>query len=96
MPVLPASPPPPKIVRFMTWHRRVLGICLIVFAFEIGLFLLVYPWLRHWGMSWVPLHSPLLAKIWMSRYLRGCISGLGLLNIYVAFAETARQIRSLF
>ncbi len=87
----PAAPP-----KFIRWQRRVLGLCLVIFAFELGIFLLVFPWLRSWEMSWVPVHSPRFAQIWMSRYMRGALSGLGLLNIYIAFTEAARQLRSLF
>jgi hypothetical protein len=92
----PAAPPPAKPARFMRWHRRVLAFCLIIFAFELGLFLLVFPWLKSWELSWVPVHSPHFAKLWMSRYFRGAISGLGLLNIYIALTEAVRQLKSLF
>ena len=90
---VPLGVRPPKFIR---WHRRVLGFCLVVFAFELGVFLLVFPWLRAWEMSWVPVHSARFAQLWMSRYLRGALSGLGLLNIYVAFTEAAKQLKSLF
>ena len=95
------APPPTalnevKTGRFLRWHRRVLAFCLVIFAFELGLFLLVFPWLKNWDLSWVPVHSPRLAAIWMSRYFRGALSGLGLLNIYIAFVEAGRQLRSLF
>lgn len=95
----PASPIPPASAKpggFMRWHRRVLGFCLVLFAFELGLFLLVFPWLHSWDLSWIPLHSPQLSDIWMSRYFRGALSGLGLLNIYVALAELIRQLKSMF
>lgn len=90
------APPEIKPPRFMKWHRRVLGFCLVIFAFELGLFLLVFPWMPHWGASWVPLHWPSFSSVWMSRYFRGALSGLGLLNIYVALAELLRQLGSLF
>lgn len=77
----------------LRWHRRVLGICLVIFALELGLFLLVYPWRRDWEMSWVPVHSASLAAVWMSPYFRGAISGLGLLNLAVAAAELSRQVK---
>ncbi len=80
----------------MQWHRRVLGFCLIIFAFELGLFLLVFPWISAWGMNWIPLHSPHLAPLWMSPYVRGLVSGLGMLNIFVALAETSKQLKQLF
>jgi len=96
MPTTPVSSPPAKRSKFLSWHRRVLGICLVIFAFEVGLFLLVFPWLPNWDMSWVPLRSPALSGIWMSHYFRGALSGLGLLNIYVAVLEAARQIKLFF
>jgi hypothetical protein len=79
--------------RVLRWHRRVLGFCLVIFALERGLFLVFFPWRRDWEMSWVPLHSPRLAALWMSSYFRGAISGLGLLNIAVAAAEFSRQVK---
>ncbi|HEX4168961.1 MAG TPA: hypothetical protein VHZ55_26145 [Bryobacteraceae bacterium] len=80
----------------MRWHRRILGFCLIIFALELGLFLLVFPWLAAWGTNWIPVHSRLLAPLWMSPYVRGLLSGLGLLNIYVALAESVKQLKQLF
>jgi hypothetical protein len=90
-----APPPiePPKSIR---WHRRLLSICLIVFAFEIGIFLIVFPWHPAWSMSWIPVHSKTFAPLWMSPYFRGLVSGLGLLDLYVALAEAVKQIKSLF
>lgn len=88
----PADPAQSRVVR---WHRRVLGFCLVVFALELGLFLVLFPWRRDWEMSWIPVHSPKLAAVWMSSYFRGAVSGLGLLNIAVAFAELARLVRTL-
>lgn len=90
------STPATKSTRFMRWHRRVLGFCLVIFAFELGLFLLVFPWLRSWDLNWVPVHSPKFADLWMSPYFRGALSGLGLLNIYIAIAEFVRQLKSVF
>jgi hypothetical protein len=87
---------PAKGTRFLRWHRRTLGICLVLFAFELGLFLLVFPWLSSWDLSWVPVHSARFAQIWMSPYFRGALGGLGLLNLYVAFAETIRLLKSFF
>lgn len=80
----------------MKWHRRVLGFCFVIFAFELGLFLVVFPWLQTWDLSWVPAHSPHFSAMWMSSYFRGALSGLGLLNIYIAFVELVRQLKSIF
>ncbi len=80
----------------MRWHRRILGICLVIFAFELGLVLLIFPWLSNWDLNWLPLHSRFLSNVWLNPYFRGALSGLGVLNIYVAFLEALRQIATLF
>lgn len=80
----------------MRWHRRVLAFCLVVFALELGLFLLVFPWRTEWELNYVPVHVPRWSRIWLSSYFRGAISGLGLLNVWVAMSELVRQLRSLF
>jgi hypothetical protein len=78
------------------WHRRVLTFCFIIFAFEIGAFLLVFPWLSNWNLNWIPIHRPGWTDLWMSPYFRGALSGLGLLNIYVALAELVTQLKTIF
>lgn len=92
-----ASPAPrDQTHRFVKWHRRILGFCLVIFASELGVFLLVFPWQSNWGQSWIPVHVSGLADLWMSRYFRGALSGLGLLNLYVSITELFRQIRQSF
>lgn len=92
------SPPPKssKPSRFLRWHQRVLGFCLVIFAFEVGVFLVVFPWLQSWELNWVPVHSPTFSDLWMSRYFRGFVSGIGLLDIYIAWVELVRQCKALF
>lgn len=96
MQTAPTSLPAAKPTRFVRWHRRVLGFTLAIFAFELGLFLVIFPWLDNWDLSWVAVHSRRLSDLWMSRYFRGALSGLGLLNIYIAVVELLRQLKSIF
>ncbi len=96
MSVSAPAPPPVKPTGFVKWHRGVLGICLVIFAFELGLFLLVFPWLSSWEMSYIPVHSPQFSDVWVSPYFRGVVSGLGLINIYVAIVEAISQVRFFF
>jgi hypothetical protein len=62
----------------------------------LGLFLLVFPWLSSWDLNWIPLHFPLLSSIWLNPFFRGGLSGLGVLNLYVAIMEAGRQVASIF
>ena len=63
----------------------------VVVAIEVGLVLVTLPWTRLWAHSiWVAdLHSahPLLWAVLQSPGLRGAISGLGLLNLWIAASE---------
>ncbi len=86
----------PAETRFMRWHARVLALCLVIFAFELGIFLLIFPWLPSWDINWIPVHLRVFSDLWMNQYFRGALSGLGMLNIYVAALETKRLIRILF
>jgi hypothetical protein len=81
---------------YMRWHKRVLGFCLVIFALELGFFLVAFPWRAEWEMNWIPVHSRRFAQFWLSGYFRGAVSGLGLLDLWVAGAELSRQVSALF
>lgn len=96
MPAAPAPSAQSNAAPLSKWHRRVFGFCLIVFAFELGVFLIVFPWLKNWDLSWIAVHSARFSDLWMNRYFRGALSGLGVLNVYIALVELVRQLRSIF
>ena len=81
--------------RAVLWHRTILGFCFGVFAVEVGLCLVAFPWLGSWDLNWVPLRVPELRHIWLSTWMRGAITGLGLVNIYVGLAEVFGRLRHL-
>lgn len=75
------------------WHRRVWAICFAIFALEIGLFLVVFPWMDAWNVNHFRIWFPSLQDWWEDLYLRGAVSGLGLVNVYIACTEVIRLIR---
>lgn len=87
----PPPLPPPKTARLLRWHRRILNLCFAVFAIELGVVLLVFPWwTSHWEMHWVALRGPEWYAFWMNRYFRGMLSGLGVLNLWVGLRELGK------
>lgn len=82
--------------RLFRWQQRVLHFCFIAFAFELGLILIVFPWNGSWDLHWVPAQSDFLRAVWLNHYFRGALSGIGVLNVYIALAEFYRWLRSLF
>lgn len=83
---------PPRRAR--SWQNRLLSICFIIFTLEIGLFLVIVPWMEEtWALNTIQELAPVLQTIWIDPYFRGAITGLGLVNIYIAFHEILRLFR---
>ena len=77
-----------------TWQSRLLGICFVIFTFEVGLFLVVVPWMDEtWSLNTFQEIAPWLQTVWIDPYFRGAITGLGLVNIYIACYEVFRLFR---
>jgi hypothetical protein len=89
-----STPPATRVSKFHKWHRVILSICFVAFAGELGVCLIMLPWLSNWEQSYIPMHSPQLSDVWMSPYFRGLLTGLGLLNLYVALAELGKMLRA--
>jgi hypothetical protein len=85
---LPAPPGP-------RWFQRLSSVLFVIFCFELGLFLLIYPWTDAWAENFFSSAVPDTAvsfwqQGWNNPYVRGAVSGLGLVNIWIAIAEVFR------
>ncbi|MGE0393443.1 MAG: hypothetical protein AB7I25_05725 [Vicinamibacterales bacterium] len=69
----------------MTLVRRVL---LIVLLLEVGLLLTVVPWSSYWDRNYFTQGTPWLRRALGSNYVRGAVTGLGLINLAAAVADT--------
>jgi|SRR5271163_2608586 len=88
------APPSEVSRRTRTWQSRLLGICSAIFTFEIGLFLVVFPWMDDvWNINYLQKLLPVLRTIWADPYFRGALTGLGLVNIYISCLEMIRLFR---
>ena len=67
-------------------HRWRLAIWIFV-CIEVGIFLLVAPWSPLWTANLLLAYYPALRPLYLSAYVRGAISGLGLLNLWLGFRE---------
>jgi hypothetical protein len=64
--------------------RRLL---LIAFFFEIGFALLVVPWSAFWDRNYFAEALPSLHLLITNNFVRGAVSGLGLVNVFAGLAE---------
>jgi NhaP-type Na+/H+ or K+/H+ antiporter len=82
---------PRRRSRIPVWLRRI-EVCLyVVIRVYIGIIVLVLPWYAPlWADNeWIN-HYPQLANFLMHGAVRGVVSGLGLLNLYIALLEAAQ------
>jgi hypothetical protein len=63
-------------------------------SLEIGLFLVLFPWSGAWEQNRVVNYSASLRPFLLSYYLRGAITGLGLINLWVAATKTREFLRA--
>jgi hypothetical protein len=75
------------------WYHKVGSVAAAVFCFELGVFLLLFPWIPQWDRYYATLLPADVRSIWGNPYFRGAVSGLGLLNIYISFLEVFRLRR---
>ena len=69
------------------WYDKLIGLLFAILCFEIGIFLVVFPWSRYWTANYFSFLTPEWREIWMDPYFRGAVSGIGLLNLYVSLLE---------
>jgi|SRR5271166_1539615 len=89
-PAAPADAPPLAPKR---WPGRLLTVCFAIFAFEVGLFLVVFPWQDSWTLNYFQGISKDVESLWDEPSFKGLVTGLGFVNIYIALLQIIRLFR---
>jgi len=90
------EPPPvavPTDAPAYRWYHKIWAVLLIAFCLEIGLFLLGFPWTEYWQSNYFSNLTAGWRHVWLSTYFRGALSGLGIINLCIAFVEIFRLRR---
>ena len=66
--------------------RRLL---LVAYFLEVGLMLVLVPWSSFWDHNYFAAAYPPLQEVLRNNYIRGAVSGLGVVNLLVGFHELA-------
>jgi hypothetical protein len=59
----------------------------IVFFFEVGFVLTIVPWSTYWDRNYFADALPALHAVITNNFIRGAVTGLGLVNVWVGIAE---------
>jgi hypothetical protein len=92
---IPPAPAPPEQTSgpvaveppVYRWYHKFSAVVLILLCVEIGLFLLVIPWTEYWDRNYLATLMPAWRRYWMNPYVRGVVSGLGVVNLWLSLAE---------
>lgn len=60
---------------------------LVVFFFEVGVVLIFIPWSAFWDRNYFAQVVPYLQATITNNFVRGAVSGLGVLNVVAGLAE---------
>jgi hypothetical protein len=65
----------------------VIRLLLVAFFFEAGLALLLVPWSSYWDRNYFVESFPILQAAVTNNFVRGAVSGLGLVNVAAGLVE---------
>jgi hypothetical protein len=83
--VVPGAPQGEKHPRHSPrWLHRLDLFVRVIVRLYLGLIILVLPWLHMWDENRLLVILPRLAPLALNGIARGLVSGLGLLNIWIA------------
>jgi hypothetical protein len=72
----------------------VASILSVLSSLLVGMILVVVPWSALWDSNYLLQPYPSVRALLLSGYMRGTVSGLGLVNIVLALDEAHQHLRS--
>jgi len=60
----------------------------------VGIVLVVAPWTSLWDSNYLLNPHPAVRRLLLSAFTRGAVTGLGLVNILLAFHEASRHLHT--
>lgn len=94
LPSQPTSPAGVSEPQRHGWMHRISGLLFVLLTLELGLFLLIYPWMEAWDRNFVVQWRADWRPFLLSHEFRGALSGLGVLNLFIAAGEIVRAMIS--
>ena len=86
--VMQEAPKPPSSVAI--WIDRLGLVIRVVFYIELGMLLSVLPWTRLWTNNSLLASWPQLNGILQMNFVRGLVTGVGLVDIWIGIWEAVR------
>lgn len=69
------------------WLQRIFVIVYVLFCLELGIVMVALPWTPLWSNNSLLVHWPALRHFLELGFVRGAISGLGFLDLWLGIYE---------
>jgi hypothetical protein len=69
------------------WARRLAVLLFVFLCATVGVMLMIVPWRPEWSENPLLLSYPTLHDLATTGFIRGVVTGLGLLNVWIGFWE---------
>ncbi len=86
-PILVMPPMQRRPSKLELWRNRLFLVEVVLVCLIIGIILIVTPWTPFWTHNSLLLGFPQIREFLMHNFVRGLISGLGLIDIWMAVSE---------
>jgi hypothetical protein len=83
----PAVPPEAPAPETSVWTKRLFLVIEVLFFVELGVVLVVLPWTHIWSDNPLLTKSYTLHQLAQSGFVRGIVTGLGLIDLWIAIAD---------
>jgi hypothetical protein len=96
-------PPPPRTTstatveeppRVTVWMHRISLVIYVIFCVEVGMLLAALPWMRIWTENSLVFGYPTLKAVLQHGFVRGAVTGIGLLDIFLGIWEAVHYRES--
>ena len=95
-PVLVMPPPSvSKASRAQLWVQRFWLVVFVLFSLEVGVILVVGPWTRAWTENSLSSSYPALHQFLMNEFVRGAVTGLGVVDFWIGIARAVSYRESV-
>ena len=72
---------------------RIVRVVYVAYFIEVGLALIIVPWSDLWARNYFAQTWPWVERLVSDPYLKGAVSGLGLVNLALGLSELAGLFR---
>ncbi|HZR30303.1 MAG TPA: hypothetical protein VFA76_00450 [Terriglobales bacterium] len=85
------EPQPEPMPQSEVWARRLSLILFMLICLLLGTVLAVLPWTLWWSENNLLFRFPALRSIALSPFVKGIVSGLGLIDVWIGIWEAVRN-----